>query len=463
MQGFVGRRAELAELAEWWSSHRAGAALVWGRRRVGKTSLLRHFGDRYAAGRMVFHTGGGRPRPGELAELSRQLGASLPAGPRELSVSPLTTWDDALYYLGELARDEPVLLVLDEFPELVTTSPELPGVLRAFLDRAAEWTRLRLLLCGSAVRTMQAIQEYRAPLYGRFDLSLHLHPFRPYEVGLLLPELTPADRAVVYGLVGGMPLYLSWWDQGRPISENLRRLAVRPDARMLIEGDLVLATEVGGGGHPQPVLHAIAAGRTRHHEIADTVGSDPTRTLRDLVSLRLLERVEPVTEAGRNTRRKTYRICDNFLAFHLGVLSRYRAEIERGLGETVLPAIMESLDDHMGGPWEEAFRDHLRHHASEIDPQVVAVGPWWTADGQDELDAVMLRGRSRSPFLVGEAKWAKSVNAARIRSVLARKAARLAPPGVDELRYAVAAREQVTQADPDTLTVTAADVFPPGR
>ncbi|QSB13654.1 ATP-binding protein [Natronosporangium hydrolyticum] len=459
MEGFVGRESELAELTQWWEGPSPRAALVWGRRRVGKTSLLRHFAERASAGRVVFHTGAGRPRDGELAELSRHLTASLPAGVRDLSGNPLRTWDEALYHLGELARDEPVMLVLDEFPELVTTSPELPGVLRAFLDRSGEWTRLRLLLCGSAVRTMQAIQEYRAPLYGRFDLSLHLHPFRPFEVSQLLPELTPADLAVVYGIVGGMPLYLSWWDQQRSVPENLRRLAVRPDARMLVEGDFVLAAEAGGA-HPHPVLHAIAAGRTRHHEIADAVGVDPTRTLRDLITLRLVERVEPVTEAGRNTRRKLYRIADNFLSFHLRVLSRYRTEIERGLGDTILRAITASLDDHLGLPWEEAFRDHLRHRAGELDPQVVAVGPWWTADGQDEIDAVVLRGRSREPFLVGEAKWAKSGNAARIQARLARKAARLVPAGA-ELRYAVAARHEVTHADPEVLAVTAAEIFPP--
>lgn len=460
MESFVGRREELADLAEWWRERSPRPALVWGRRRVGKTSLLRHFADTHADGHVVFHTGGSRPREGELAELSRQITASLPAGPRELAARPLTNWDEALHYLGEQARERPLLLVLDEFPELAATSPELPGVLRAFLDRAPEWTELRLLICGSAVRTMQAIQEYRAPLYGRFDLTLHLHPFQPHEAAELLPTLPPEDMAVVYGLVGGMPLYLSWWHPERSIAENLRRLAVRPDARMLVEGDLVLATEVGSGGQVQPVLHAVAAGRTRHHEIADVVGTDPTRALNDLVTLRLLERLQPVTESGR-TRRKIYRIRDNFLAFHLNVLSRYRAEIERGLGETILPAVLDSLDDHLGAPWEEAFRDHLRHRAADLDPQVVAVGPWWTADGQDEIDAVMLRGRGRTPFLVGEAKWVRSVNASRIVTSLARKAAKLVPDA-GQLRFAVGARSSVTHADPETLAVTAADVFRPG-
>jgi AAA+ ATPase superfamily predicted ATPase len=159
-----------------------------------------------------------------------------------------------------------------------------------------------------------------------------------------------------------------------------------------------------------------------------------------LVELRLLERVVPVTEDPRSTRRRTYRVADNFLAFWLGTVDRYRGEIERRLGPTILPVIRAGLDDNMGPVWEEAFRVHLRRLAAagELGPDVVAVGRWWREDGGRELDAVVLSGRSRTPSLVGEAKWASSVDARRLEAVLRRRAARLGDvPG--ELRLAVCA------------------------
>jgi len=276
----------------------------------------------------------------------------------------------------------------------------------------------------------------------------------------MLPALRPAQRALVWGLVGGMPLYLRWWDQSASTRVNLARLACTPGGQLLTEGQLVLATEGEAGELTRLVLYAIATGRTRFNEIAQAVRADPGRTLDRLVALRLVERVVPVTEDARRTRRRVYRIADNFLAFWLGVLDRYRPEIERGLGQSILPVLLSSLDDHMGGPWEEAFRGHLRRlaGAGELGDGVVAIGPFWTsADDSAEIDAVALAGRSREAVLLGEAKWAKRVNAARLRAELEQKAAAL-PRLSEQPRYAICARERIDDAT-GVLAITAPDVF----
>lgn len=452
---FVNRENEVGALDDWWSDRRARLALVWGRRRVGKTALVNEFARGHDA---IFHTGAGRPVPDELAALSRVAAPQLDHDLRDLGSRPFASWDDVLDTLGSAASDRPVVLVLDEFPELVRVSPELPSLVRAFLDRARSQTQLRILLCGSAVRTMRAMQEERAPLYGRFDLSLMLHPFRPHESAKLLRRLSPSSRALVWGLVGGVPLYLEWWHQSESVEENLKRLVCTPGGLLLTEGQLVLATEGDVADLGMLVLRAIAAGRTKHNEIEQAVKAEPGRTLERLIELRLVERLVPVTEDPRRTRRRIYRIADNFLAFWLAVVEPYKAEIERGLGRSILPVMMRALVDHMGGRWEEAFREHVRRLAEAGEPpDVVRVGRFWADSPPVEIDAVALAGRTRSAKLVGEAKWAPSVDGNALRTALERKASAL-PRLADDAVYAVAARERVTNAK-HVLPVTARDIF----
>ena len=427
---------------------------------MGKTDLLREF----AAGRRtIFHTAARRPLPDELRLFAGEAAAVIGAGFRDLHQRPFNDWTDAFETLAAAAEHEPLLVVLDEFPELTEVTPALPSILRAVWDRVRTSTQLRLLLCGSAVRTMEAMQEQREPLYGRFDLSLLVHPFQPHEAALMLPELRPAELALVWGIVGGVPQYLAWWDQTRNVAENLGTLACTPGGRLLVEGELVLAAESAGGDLTSQVLYAVAAGRTKFSEIKEAVRTDPTRTLERLRSLRLIERIAPVTEDEGATRRRLYRVADNFIAFWLGVLDRYRSQINLGLGASILPVLQQDLDDFMGPRWEEAFRMHLRRLAAagRLAPDIVAIGAFWAAadgeNGQNEIDAVALAGRERAAVLVGEAKWARRVDGARLRWELERKA-RALPRVRPGLRYALAARESVEAAG-DALTVTAADIF----
>jgi uncharacterized protein len=453
--GFVNRSMELGQLEAWFNSPGAHLALVWGRRRVGKTSLLREFAR---SRRSLVHVGASRPLGAQLEQFSRQLNA-LPNAPDRILRRQLRTWDDAIDVLIELSETEPLLVVLDEFPELLHASPELPSLLRARWEESASQSKLCLVLCGSAIRTMESLQEVRAPLYGRFDLNLLIHPFRPHEAALMLPKLKPADRAVVWGLVGGVPLYLSMWDQHASIESNLQTLVATPGARLLTEGELLVDTEGDSGGLGRRVLYAVASGRTKHNEIADAIGADPTRTLDRLVQLRMLERIVPVLDDPRKTRKRTYQIADNFLRFWLGNVDRLRTDIEIGVGRTVVKTLVAGLDDLMGIAWEDAVRAHLRRlsDAGEFGPDVVAVGRQWQ-DNTAEIDGVVVAGRQRSVVAVAEAKWAKSVDGSALGRGLVGKLERLNLP-TENVRLVVAARESVRSQGDEVLPLTTNEIF----
>jgi hypothetical protein len=145
---------------------------------------------------------------------------------------------------------------------------------------------------------------------------------------------------------------------------------------------------------------------------------------------------------------------------------KHRTAIERGYGRRVMKVLQQELNDHMGAPYEEAFREYLWRQAGTglLGDHVVAIGPWWRSGGQDQIDAVVLAQPelTRVPVAVGESEWSRSVSGPRIKAKLAAKAATLTE-SVDELRYIICARSTVTQADPETTVITASDIFPDRR
>ncbi|GAA0968939.1 ATP-binding protein [Acrocarpospora macrocephala] len=464
---FINRRRELAALDAWWNQPGPQFGVVWGRRRVGKSFLISHWArDK----RVVFHVARNRAVQQELALLSRLAHPFASDSRRDLTRRPFADWDDVIEVLAHAAKDEPLLLVIDEFGELLQSEPNLESALRALWEQVGD-TKLRLLITGSAVRVMEALQAERAPLFGRATLRLHLRPFTPGESALMLPGLGAADRARAWGVCGGTPYYLALWDDQATFQQNLERLVCTEQGILLNEGELVLATEDFAGGRreriPEQVLRAIAAGRTKFSEIKDAIGAEPTRALQALRDLGLIERVQPV-RAKPDARRAHYRVADNFLAFWLSIVETHRPAIVRGLGHDVLQVVQEQFDDFMGDRWEEAFRAHLTLIAPK-DPRlspVVDVGQFWRqsvsgAEDPCQLDAVVLTGRSRTVTLVGEAKWGAGANGQRLLTGLRRKAIESGLPIADELVYALCARETVTHVDPapDIISITAADIF----
>ncbi|HWL44864.1 MAG TPA: ATP-binding protein [Ilumatobacter sp.] len=463
--GFVNRTDELAALDAWWKRPGSALGIVWGRRRVGKSWLLKHWAsDR----RAVFHVASNQAPLDELASLSRAVAAVVSPRRRDLAIRPFVDWDDAFETLADLADAEPLLVVIDEFPELFKVIPGFDSRLRAIWERIDGTSQLKLVLCGSAVRSMEAIQAQDAPLFNRTTLRLLVQPFRPHEVSAILPAATPVERAAAWGVCGGMPYYLGAWDGSVGLRDNVERLFCHEHALLLNEGELVLANEeaVGGGRErlPEQVLRAIASGRSGFSDIKSVINTLPTRVLDHLAAVRLVDKVQPVTERPDN-RRSYYRIADNFLAFWLTVIERHRPAIEQGLGPNVVGVVLEAFDDYMGARWEEALREHVRHLAAIGSlTDLVQVGEFWLRQvrpNEDpcQLDLVGLAGRRREVAVIGEAKWARRRSAHTLVGEMQRKAVEARLQLAAHPVWVACAREQLTNVPANCLAVTAADIF----
>lgn len=453
---FLDREDETGALERAWASDEPVLAIVWGRRRTGKTRLLGRFTD---GKRAIYYGATQQSSRTELMGFGDAVKEALrPDGSDLLALGDLPSWTAALEYLGEKARTERLVVVLDEFPYLVEAEPALPSVLQKFWDHQGQDTRLFLVLCGSAQAMMERLQQQRAPLFGRVDVRMHLRPFGYRESALFMPASAPADRAVAYSVLGGMPVYLRRWRDVQSPADNLRRLFADPVSPLVDEGEFILSSELPEAAGYFRILQAIATGSRTYGAMKDFAGIEIQRQLQRLIDIEMVERVVPVTEDPSHSKRAVYRIADNFLGFWFRFIHRHRTEIARGLGDELLDRIvLPGLSDYLGEPWEEMCRDHVRREAVRggLPVEVSRVGRWWNRDRSVEIDVVGMRGGE--VVLAGSVKWSRTAGAQELRAL--RRAAEALPNRAEHVQLALFAREQVIGVGDDVLGVTAEDLY----
>jgi uncharacterized protein len=389
--------------------------ILRGRRRVGKSFLLVHAIGRE---RGVFFQADQQNERSHLDLIAREIAPLL--GPRV----PLRfdSWDEALATIGELARDEPLAIVLDEFQWLLAAQPSLESIVQRHWDG---WQRDRvpvtLILSGSALRLMEGLLEPGAPLYGRADYRPLLEPLDYRDASLFASQRLGAESLLRrYAVLGGTPQYQVW--AGRVGLSELIAERILSKGESLYEEPLHLLREeqeIRDPGTYFAVVREIAAGRTRSSEIANaTQISTPnlTKMLSRLEALGYLEARSPLSPKGPEARRASYRLTDPFFRFWFRFVFPNRSLLERGRVEEVLRIVERDIDIYMGLAFEDCCREWAGRFAADALPASQQLGSWWSRDGQTEIDMV---GVSRGRYdLLASCKWARSAPASALERLL---------------------------------------------
>ncbi|MBO0806235.1 MAG: ATP-binding protein [Nocardiopsaceae bacterium] len=401
MVQLIGRDAELADLDRAWQRTCSGVpelGVVWGRRRVGKTFLLTHF----AEGKRAVYFTATRQDSAErqLARLTDRVREQLGDKVDDLLPAPFRDWETALRFLIRLAETEPLLVVIDEAPRLLSSQPDFADLVSAVWENRVRGQRLMLVLTGSAVSVMEQMLGAQGGLHRRPGVELRLDPFPPHEARAFLPDIPAADFLLAYAVCGGYPLHLEQWDTSQAPNENLLRLSYAPAGILVRDALDIIGEDLDWRGGYERVLTAIGYGTRRRSRIA---GRAQQRIDYTLERLRRAGYIRRVTPAGTTAGDPLYEIADDYLAFWFGVLRDDVDLIEGGQGDAVRHRTEPLLQRHIGRVFESACRDHAVRLVREgVFPRDTVIGRWWR-DEAAEIDILGVSGNQ--PVLLGECRW----------------------------------------------------------
>jgi hypothetical protein len=438
-RGFLNRAQELKLLHGLRRSEAAQLFVLYGRRRVGKTELLRAFCGKhphvYFQAAQVSDRDNLRQFLQEAAEATHDP---------FLARANFQDWEAPLEYLASRTPGKRLIVVLDEFPYLCEANKALPSILQRFWDAHGKDSRLMLVLCGSSVSFMQdEVLAERSPLYGRRTGQLELQPFSYRDSAAFLPEHSLDDNLRAYGMLGGIPMYLGQFDGAASIAANVQQALLQPGALLYDEPEYLLRMELRDPRTYNSILQAIASGLTKRSEIADRVGMASTQMspyLATLEKLRITERVAPVADrAPERVPRGRYFVRDNFLRFWYRFVLPNRSLLEIGERERVWRERVEPhLDEHLSFVFEDVCREYVQRHAREKLPVLPAggVGRHWHKDAEIEL---VCRNTDGSTYC-GACKWSRQPVDLRELTGLEEKAKTLPQSWQEGLRYVLFSR-----------------------
>ena len=440
MRRFINRVNELALLERLAASDQRELLVIYGRRRLGKTALLRQFG----AGRpLLFFACPLSTAPEALRLFTRELARTFDDS--LLARTRFSGWSEAVEYAVERCGRLGIPLVLDELPYLQRSVPGIDSLLQHAWD--GHDGAVKLFLTGSSFSVMDAaVADPRAPLYGRRTAQLEVQPMSFDEVAEFHPAWSFEQRAVAYGLFGGVPAYVEQVARHESPGEAAHALALSPAGPLYAEPEFLVREELRDPGAYFAILHALAAGKTRPNEIAQDAGiphASVGKYLDTLRRLRLVRRETPVTEARpERSRRSLYRLADPFLRFWFRYVYPNRSALEAGRSRQVLESVvLPDLDTFMGPPYEDICRQRLIDNWQRLlGWQPLRVGRYWDARTEIDLIAVDAAGE-RAAFV--ECKWGSAVDVARVVRRLREKARTVAPFAAMSHRYLVISRTDV--------------------
>lgn len=404
---FIGRKNELKRLKKVIDSNELNATLIFGRRRVGKSELVKHVLKDYDCLKFYYECK-------EVSEKSNTNALSeLISETLKLPKFEFNDFESILKYIFELGKERKVILILDEYPYLKKTVQGIDSIIQSLIDNYKDISNVSFIILGSYVDIMKSLLLSSNPLYGRIDLTIDLKPMDYYDSSLFYSSFSYEDKVKLYSVFGGIPYYNRLIDSSKSVYENIIDLIASDGARLENEVSMYLNSEISKIVNANEVFLALSKGFSKYSDILSQshVSSGPTLVdvLDKLIKMNVVIKVNPIN-TNENNKKSSYYISDNLSLFYYRYIFKYLSQMK----------IMDSdvfFDKYIKKNFEEQYVPHVfeiickeylirKNKEGKFDPILEKIGKYYYDNPKEKLngefDVVSLDSRG---YIFYEAKF----------------------------------------------------------
>ena len=413
---FIGRKEELKFLNKCINSDRFEMIPIYGRRRVGKTELVVEFTKKY---KTIFFTAEQSSEINNLNNLNKEI--------NQLSINDymnvnFDNFTDALEYIALIAEnlEEPLVFVIDEYPYLAKSVEGISSTLQRIIDhRYLKCHNLLLILTGSSMSFMEhQVLGYQSPLYGRRTGQIKLLPMDYWQSKQFLPDFDIYEFMTIYGLTGGIPLYLKYIDKTIDLKENILENILNKNAYLYDEPEKLLMMSLRVLNNYNDILGALTNGYKTLNELSNKTklgNSIIINCIDNLSEMGIITKSEPISSIGK--RKPTYEVTDGLFSFIYRYQSQFSTQIETNKISLIYENIDNDLPKYTSSIFEKFCKEYLIKQNGIDNPFIITeIGSWWGKNptihnkdaSEEEVDIVGL-GFEKENIIIGECKWRNKI------------------------------------------------------
>lgn len=407
---FFGRKENIKAISKFFNSDKDNAALIYGRRRVGKTELIKHCLKGTKTTSIYYECK-------ETSEINN-VKSFCEIISETFGLPPLAfdTFESTLAFLYKQAKEKELTVVIDEYPYIRKVVEGLDSIIQSFIDNNKSTSKLKLILCGSYVETMKSLLSEENPLFGRFDLVMNLKAMDYYDSSLFYKDFTDEDKVRLYSVFGGIPYYNRRIDSSKTVKQNIIDLIASPGSRFENEVQMHLKSEISKMQNAYEVFEALAKGFIRFKDILSQsqVSSSPTLVdvLDKLISMDIVVKESPINDEN-NKKKAGYYISDQLTLFYFKYIYRNLSRLAVMDSEVFYDKFIEAdFEEHyVPLTFEQVCKQFLirKNRSGELEDSFEKIGKYWYDDPANhkngEFDVVTENDNS---YIFYEAKFRDS-------------------------------------------------------